>query len=212
MMALVSHLGFVWEPILKKNDLKKYDLMCKIIQNTCSCKVKKSSFMRGVHCPLVIKGCPISTKQLCEISMLEERNFLFVRGGTTMTRIPEKERDMMEQAIYLPMVLTVLKRDLIVMNKSPFKLKQPYLNMIEETIRLIQKELTEVKYYMHKNKLQVQQLRRDEAFTMFKFLYNGEEEDHNYFNPRIRNKVQELMEYYLFKRHYVAQARKPSRN
>ncbi|WP_313800595.1 hypothetical protein [Cytobacillus sp.] len=118
-----------------------------------------------------------------------------------MTRIPEEDRNILEQAIYLPMVLTILNRDLTVINKSSFKLPQPYLNLVEETMNVIQKELAAVKLYMSKNKLKVQQLKRDEAFTMFLFLYKGYEEQHNYFNPRIRNKVQELMDYYLYKRH-----------
>ena len=118
-----------------------------------------------------------------------------------MTRIPEVDRNILEQAIYLPMVLTILNRDLTVINKSSFKLPQPYLNLVEETMKVIQKELSAVKLYMSKNKLKVQQLKRDEAFTMFLFLYKGYEEQHNYFNPRIRNKVQELMDYYLYKRH-----------
>ncbi|KAB2337159.1 hypothetical protein F7731_05910 [Cytobacillus depressus] len=118
-----------------------------------------------------------------------------------MTRIPEEDRNIIEQAIYLPMVLTVLNRDLTVFNNSPFKLKQPYLNLIEETMKVIQKELKEVKQYMYQNKLKVEQLKRDEAFTMFMFLYKGYEEHHNYFNPRIRNKVQELLDFYLYRRH-----------
>jgi hypothetical protein len=118
-----------------------------------------------------------------------------------VTRIPEEDRNILEQAIYLPMVLTILNRDLAVINKSSFKLPQPYINLIEETMKVIQKELTTIKFYMSKNKLKVQQLKRDEAFTMFLFLYKGYEEQHNYFNPRIRNKVQELMDYYLYKRH-----------
>ncbi|MBT2688965.1 hypothetical protein J7I93_12290 [Bacillus sp. ISL-47] len=118
-----------------------------------------------------------------------------------MTRIPEEDRNVMEQAIYLPMVLTILNRDLIVINKSPFKLKQPYLDLVEETLKVIQNELSEVKRYMNKNQLKVHEIKRDDAFTMFMFLYKGYEERHNYFNPRIRNKVQELMVYYLFKRH-----------
>ncbi|MFP7444551.1 hypothetical protein SFC50_12770 [Bacillus infantis] len=117
-----------------------------------------------------------------------------------MTRIPEDDRNIMEQAIYLPMVLVVLNRDIDVINNSPFKLKKPYLNLIEDTMKFIQTELAGVKRYMKDNRLQVQEIKRDEAFTMFMFLYKGYEEHHNYFNPRIRNRVQELMEYYLFKR------------
>ncbi len=118
-----------------------------------------------------------------------------------MTRIPEEDRDIMEKAIYLPMVLIVLNRDLSVVETSPFKLKKPYLELIEDTMKDIQKELAEVKLYMKKNKLQVIETKRDDAFTMYMFLYKGYEENHNYFNPRIRNKVQELMEAYFLKKH-----------
>jgi hypothetical protein len=118
-----------------------------------------------------------------------------------MTRIPEKDRDIMEQAIYLPMVLTILDRDLIVVEKSGFKLKKPYLELIEETMKVIQRELAVIKSYMKQNSLRVEKVKQDEAFTMYLFLYQGYEEQHNYFNPRIRNKVQELMIHYLFKRY-----------
>lgn len=117
-----------------------------------------------------------------------------------MTRIPENDRDIMEQAIYLPMVLIILNRDLAIIDKSPFKLKQPYLDLIEETMKVIQKELKDVKQYMRQQKLKVEQISHDDAFTGFLFLYKGYEEHHNYFNPRIRNKVQELLSFYLFKR------------
>lgn len=118
-----------------------------------------------------------------------------------MTRIPENDRNIMEKAIYLPMVLTVLNRDLSVVETSPFKLKRPYQELIEETMKEIQKELAEVKKYMKNNKLKVMETRRDDAFTMYMFIYKGYEENHNYFNPRIRNKVQEIMEAYLLKKH-----------
>lgn len=118
-----------------------------------------------------------------------------------MTRIPENDRDILEQAIYLPMVLTILERDLQLIEKSAFKLKGPYLDLVEETLKVIQTNLADVKRYMKQNKMKVEKLKQDEAFTMYLFLYQGYEEQHNYFNPRIRNKVQELMTYYLFKRH-----------
>jgi len=118
-----------------------------------------------------------------------------------MTRIPEEDRNIMEKAIYLPMVLIIFNRDLTIVKSSPFKLKEPYLKLLEETLKVIQKELAEVKHYMKRNNLQVMESKRDEAFTMYTFLYKGYEEAHNYFNPRIRNKVQELMEFYLMMNH-----------
>lgn len=118
-----------------------------------------------------------------------------------MTRIPDEDRNIMEKAIYLPMVLIVLNRDLAVVEKSPFKLKKPYLELIEETMKEIQQELAEVKKYLKINKLKVTEIKRDDAFTMYQFIYKGYEENHNYFNPRIRNKVQELLECYFLRKH-----------
>jgi hypothetical protein len=117
-----------------------------------------------------------------------------------MTRIPEKDRDILEQAMYLPMLLTILERDRIIFEKGHFKLKGPYMDLIEETIKAVQRDLKETKHAMRIGHMRVEQVARDEAFTMFLFIYKGFEEQHNYFNPRIRNKVQELLEYYLLKR------------
>lgn len=116
-----------------------------------------------------------------------------------MTRIPSEIRDMIEQAIYLPMAISIFNRDLSVIQKSPFKLQQPYLALVEESLKLIQKDLAMVKQELYKQNIKVHQVERDEAFTLYSFIYNGYEEKHNYFNPRIRNKVCELMEIYLFK-------------
>lgn len=114
-----------------------------------------------------------------------------------MTRIPTHDRDIIEQSIYLPMVLTVLNRDLLIVQNSPFKLKKPYLELIDKTIRTIQKDLAQVKKYMQKNNIKVERLKSDDAFTMYLFLYKGYEEMHNYFNPRLRNRVEELMSQYM---------------
>lgn len=116
-----------------------------------------------------------------------------------MTKIPEDVKNMIEKSIYLPMTLTVLNRDISIIEQSPFKLKQPYLHLIEESLKLIQHDLYEVKRQLKKQNISVSKVKSDEAFTLYSFLYQGFEEQHNYFNPRIRNRVSELMEGYLFK-------------
>lgn len=117
-----------------------------------------------------------------------------------MTKIPENDRNIIEQAIYLPMLLTVLNRDLNIINSSPFKLKKPYTEWIEQTMTSIQKELANVKRYMRQHQIKVEKIKSDDTFTMYLFLYKGYEEEHNYFNPRLRNRTEELMRYYLFQR------------
>lgn len=53
---------------------------------------------------------------------------------------------------------------------------------------------------MREKRMKVQEIDRDKEFTNYLFIYNGYEEQHNYFNPRIRNKVNELLEYYLYRK------------
>jgi hypothetical protein len=115
-----------------------------------------------------------------------------------VTRIPKDTRNMIEQSIYLPMAIMIFNRDLTVIEQSPFKLHRPYLSIVEEALKLAQKDLADVKKELQKQKIKVAQIERDEAFTLYSFIYKGYEERHNYFNPRIRNKVTELMEMYLF--------------
>jgi hypothetical protein len=119
--------------------------------------------------------------------------------GISVTRIPKDIRATIEQSIYIPMVVSILNRDLTVIEKSPFKLHRPYLALVEESLKLAQKDLAMVRQELHRRNIKVHEVERDEAFTLYSFLYNGYEEKHNYFNPRIRNKVSELMEDYLFK-------------
>jgi len=114
-----------------------------------------------------------------------------------MSNIPSSIRDLIEQSIYLPMTITVFNRDLAVVENSPFKLKQPYVHLIEKALKLAQNDLSKTKRELRKQNIKVLQLKRDEAFTLYRFYYNGYEEEHNYFNPRIRNKVTELLEHYL---------------
>ncbi|MBO1511695.1 hypothetical protein [Metabacillus bambusae] len=116
-----------------------------------------------------------------------------------MTRIPKDIRETIEKSIYIPMVVSIFNRDLTVIEKSPFKLHRPYLALVEESLKLAQKDLAVVRQELHRQNIKVHEVERDEAFTLYSFLYNGYEEKHNYFNPRIRNKVCELIEIYLFK-------------
>ena len=117
-----------------------------------------------------------------------------------MTRIPSESRDLLEKAIYYPMLIKVLERDLQVVNNSPFKLKNPYKTLIEKTLSTVHQQLYEVKRELKRQGMKVQEVKRDETFTTFLFPYKGYEEYHSYFNPRLRNYVEELLSYYLFKR------------
>ncbi|WP_307256787.1 hypothetical protein [Oikeobacillus pervagus] len=117
-----------------------------------------------------------------------------------MTRIPTNDRDLLEKAIYLPMLLIILNRDYTLIKNSPFKLPKPYLTWLSETMKAVQHDLAHVKTLMRKRRMKVEKLDSDDSFTMYLFHYKGYVEQHNYFNPRLRNKVEELLRFYLYER------------
>lgn len=117
-----------------------------------------------------------------------------------MKYIPEKEMEVIEKAIYLPMLLTVLDRDIKIFNNIEVKLKPPYTEWIEETMIVIQKELSKVKRYMKQHQIKVEKGKLDETFTQYTLIYKGYEESRSYFNPHLRNRTEELLRYYLYQR------------
>ncbi|GIN60547.1 hypothetical protein J27TS8_05400 [Robertmurraya siralis] len=111
--------------------------------------------------------------------------------------IKEDDRKIIEQSILLPMLLTVLERDRQLFEQLPVKLKQPYLAVIEKTMKTIQKDLHQAKKHMKQNNLKAFETDRDESFTHYLFVSNRYEAKHSYFNPQLRNLVEALMEKYL---------------
>lgn len=122
-----------------------------------------------------------------------------MKEGQDMSRIPSNIQNRIEQAIYLPMAIAVLNRDITIIQQGSFKLKEPYIHLIEQSLKLAQKDLSEVKLELRKNRIRIRKVKQEEGFTKYSFLYNGYEEMHNYFNPRIREQVNLLLEHYLFK-------------
>ncbi|MGE6260848.1 hypothetical protein ACQKCU_23730 [Heyndrickxia sporothermodurans] len=117
-----------------------------------------------------------------------------------MRYISDKDKEIIEKSIYLPMLLTVLDKDLKVFNSSTVKLKTPYVEWIEETMIVIQKELAEVKRYMKQQQIKVEKGKTEENFTQYFIVYKGYDEYQKYFNPWLRNRTEELIRYYLYER------------
>ncbi|OBA09078.1 hypothetical protein A9D36_20665 [Bacillus subtilis] len=115
-----------------------------------------------------------------------------------MPKLQEEIYDFIERALFLPMAITILNRDLSGIEQSTLKLKQPYKQLISESLKIAQKDLMEVRKELRKRKIVIHEAERDEAFTLYVFVIDGYEEKHRYFNPRIREQVSELLTLYLF--------------
>jgi hypothetical protein len=119
------------------------------------------------------------------------------RGDFRLDNISDEDRSIMEMSIFLPMVLTILYRDLLLIKQGDFKLKKPYIHLIEKTIARVHDDLRVVKNQMQKKQMKVFHEERDQVFSKYLFVCRGYEEKHNYFNPRIKNKVELLLLEYL---------------
>ncbi|MEK3887324.1 hypothetical protein [Bacillus sp. FSL K6-3431] len=111
--------------------------------------------------------------------------------------IPDHDREILSKAVCLPFLIKVLQRDLKVVEVNPFKFKGPYMVVIEELMKVIKKDLAEVKRYLYKNNIKIVYVGKDETSTNYLFLYNGFEEKTNYFNPHLGNKVEEMLREYM---------------
>jgi hypothetical protein len=114
-----------------------------------------------------------------------------------MPLIPAEAMPYFENMIYLPMVLIVLEKDRLNFEKGPFKLKKPYVEMVEKTIRTVQAELKETRLHLRRHHMKVVKQKSDDTFTEYVFFYGGYEEHRRYLNVRLRNRSEELLGIYL---------------
>ena len=114
-----------------------------------------------------------------------------------MPLIPDEAIPYLENMIYLPMVLTILEKDRTIFESGPFKLKRPYITMVEGATKQVQKELKETRVYLKKHSMQVLRGEGDDMFTEYVFFHGGYEEHRRYLNVRLRNRVEELLSIYF---------------
>ena len=103
----------------------------------------------------------------------------------------------MERMIYLPMLLIVLNRDYTLFEVGAFKLKGPYLSLINETRQCIEEDLKNAKAYLKKNKMKVIKGNTDELFTEYHLHCAGTVDVRRYSNIRLRNYSEQLLKEYI---------------
>lgn len=107
-----------------------------------------------------------------------------------------KDLDMLEAEIYLPMLLTIFERDYHAIEASKVKLKRPYLLLIKAAMNQVHLELIATHKYMENKKLRVVRGKGDELFTEFTFFIQNKADTRKYSNIRLRNHVEELLVQY----------------
>ena len=113
--------------------------------------------------------------------------------------IPNDAMHYIEKMIYLPMLLIVLEQDYMLLEDGAFKLKRPYLSLIEEARQQIESDLEITKAYLKENHIRVVRGKRDELFTEYHFHFAGVLDCRRYSNIRLRNYSEQLLKEYICK-------------
>ena len=116
-----------------------------------------------------------------------------------MSKILDEDLKLVEQSIYLPLVLSVLEYDRKVTEITPFKIKLVYVDLIEHTMLKVQKDLKKINDEMRKLKMKVIRGTNDGVFTEYDIYYKGYHEAHRFFNANLKNNTEKLLTYYLNK-------------
>ncbi|WP_338656522.1 hypothetical protein [Sporosarcina psychrophila] len=97
------------------------------------------------------------------------------------------------------MIISILERDREVIEISSFKLKGPYINIIENTLKNVRAELKETNNYARSKNMKLIKKGKDGSFTEYAFIHNGYEDKRRYMNIRLRNRTEELINVYFAK-------------
>ncbi len=114
-----------------------------------------------------------------------------------MALIPREALPYFENMIYLPMIIKILERDREVIEIGSFKLKGPYINIVENTLKTVRSELKETNNYARSKNMKLIKKGKDDTFTEYAFIHGGYEDKRRYMNIRLRNRTEELISIYF---------------
>jgi hypothetical protein len=109
----------------------------------------------------------------------------------------EEERSLIEKFVMYPILLTVFNRDLQIINGSPFKLRQPYVALVEQIMNQISKDLYDVRIELRKRRIKVMDAQREGDITEYEIFIRGYREIMRFPNIHLKNKTETLMLSYL---------------
>lgn len=106
-----------------------------------------------------------------------------------MRSLNRDELNIASRFLYLSMAITVIKKDLTEVQNGSFKIKEPYLILLEKMLYLAAVERKELRINMRKQSIKVYLLNKNESFSTYLFTAGNREEKRFYFNPAIRKQV-----------------------
>lgn len=109
-----------------------------------------------------------------------------------MSYLTDDELQLASRFLFLSMAIIVIQKDLETIQKGPFKLKRPYIEILEIMQTKALKERQQLRQQMKQSQIKVTLIQKDDLFSTFLFIGKNREERRNYFNPSIKRRVQSI--------------------
>lgn len=116
-----------------------------------------------------------------------------------MRYLTEMELKVASRFLFLSMAIVVIKQDVKHVQNGAFKIKDPYINLLNQMISEATNERRKLRKMMEDKKIQVVSLGKNDTFSSYLFVCQGREEKRNYFNPAIRKKVEAIIQEFVQK-------------
>ncbi|MET3683418.1 hypothetical protein ABID56_001513 [Alkalibacillus flavidus] len=110
-----------------------------------------------------------------------------------MPYLNEEEGRMASRFLFLSMTIVVLEQDIRSIENGPYKIKEPYLELLRRMIHQARTERRELRKTMDQKKIDVVFIEKNDTFSTYLFLARGYEEQRRYFNPAVRKKVENIL-------------------
>src|SRR5699024_1960600 len=118
----------------------------------------------------------------------------FLKRRRTMRYLQSDELQIATRFLFLSMAIVVIQQDIKHIQKGAFKIKEPYVHMLEKMISEATKERRSLRKSMEREQIRVVTLHTNDPLPSFLFLGRGKEEKRTYFNPAIRKKVEVIVQ------------------
>src|SRR5690625_4409500 len=98
--------------------------------------------------------------------------------------------DVATKYLFVDMAIKNLELDMQHVKDGPFKIKEPYVELIDEMILKARKEMRWIKNIMYRRKIEVLFMYTQGDFSTYKYILNGKEREMTFMNQVIKRNVE----------------------
>ncbi len=110
-----------------------------------------------------------------------------------MRYLSKEEIAITTRFLFISMAIIVIEQDLRHMEDGPFKIKEPYVQLLHQMNLAAQRERKQLRKQMSEKNLQVIRGERTRFFSTFILIAEQKQEEKSYFNPAIRKHVEMIL-------------------